>query len=195
MWPLIGDPERETISQLREHRVIHHRSVKLVFLLGISIVSILVMFFILVPYKVEIYSINRKTGHQPGVITYWGIYTTSRPLNVTHYYEKFGTFTATERLMPCLRIMKRFPWSTSEGEDLAPGSKYADVFNEMFNSLRGVWSSSEGEREIPANEVEAAIRLRIPIWNSSEVDRDPQAVMERIRLENYQLHRLPAPAP
>jgi hypothetical protein len=182
------------MSQQREYGMSQNRSVKLMVLLGITIVSMLVMFFILVPYEVETYSINRKTGLQPGVFTYWGIYTTSRPMNVTHYYEKFGTFTATERLMPCLRITKRFPWSTREGEDLAPGSKYADVFDELFSSLRR-WSPSEGERQIPADELEAAMRRRIPIWNSSEVDRDPQAIIERIRMENYKLHRLPAPAP
>lgn len=48
---------------------------------------------------------------------------------------------------------------------------------------------------VPADEVDAAFRRRIPIWNSDEVERDPQAILTRIRRENDQLHGLPVPTP
>lgn len=171
-----------------------HRTVRLVVLLGLA-GAILLSTLLLMPYQSEVYSIDRRTGNRERVVTYWGIYSVRRPMkDMAKYFGRFGNFTAESKSIPCLYITQRFPWSMPEAEGILPGDTYQTVFDELFFALQR-WSTSNGEREVPAGEVDAAFRRRIPIWNSDEVERDPQAILTRIRRENDQLHGLPVPTP
>jgi len=156
-----------------------------------TVLALLVVYFLCVPYRTMTQYINRRTGAHTYQNTYLGVFTeeglSSSPTRGDP--ARFGDLTAEEIKLPVIIRHWRFPWSAWRDVESQPGAAYSKAFIELFWTLG---YEQTGKRTIPPDELHAITKRRILLWNSADLDRDPQAIADQAHAENEALRALPA---
>ena len=148
-----------------------------------SALSTLGLYFGLIPYLDEYLVINRKTGQLFRVSTYYAIYTSRT--EETELFNRGGDvngrvpMTAKNADVYINRFVRQYPWVNPEDATVhrnQHGDKLLTAFSELFNF--------DSKGMFPDEFYNRIIMDRIKIWNSDEIDNDPDAVIKRIKKEN-----------
>jgi len=146
-------------------------------------VGLLVIYVLVVPYRRWEFSINRQSGKWSSTVVWYGVVRTQQPVSNATWSDPAipAMFTADAREIPMGLRFQRFPWSDMSLLRPERGAWHAEAFFQMFYAM------GLPKVTLTQEQREALIRTRIPRWNSNELDRDPQAVVEEIRAENRRI--------